>query len=977
MHKGMNYNPRAWNLVFTDIANTDADTIVNFFISNSTDTTPFTWTDPDSVTSMYRCKSWDRTFTGPTTSTITCTFEELPDSYSSIPSYLTIIPEFMRSDGTVYDPTVRLPSETLVVYPDFIESAEQVEWPIIERGEFGFDIINYMSEFTAPATLTMFDENPGLYASSFTEALCTFTPSSVSRTLSIIGIIDTGSLDVLEGISSAADPHVQDAIHLPTGVIILSLYYLLDCSSPDPLYGSSSTMYTPLILRSDNDGRTWTDVTPNSVRRCTYFTPSCTSGYLPPGYLVADTRIYGMLYTGGIVYAYGYQGSYHLWGDQRSTPRAMLLKSLDGGLSWSFDLPSNIISDLPDTWWGCYIYDMVVKDGKLLASVQEYMLDSPTSNTRTNIFESSNGGASWIKVLADGAVAGSYGLKLSSNQSGHIVLSGVHDEAYFFNGFNVTKVRLPNIFIGTGAQLVNTLICRPDGMWVLNATMSYVLHSYNGIDWAQYSIPTRPASSVPHIGTIYTDSSTASLFNLDYIPDINTPTSLVYKTYNDGQTWVPVTVLDGLLDQSYLTSFPIVSSCMVYDMNWLVAIGYKVNSADTSLKKLKFYSLTLGGSSVAYINPDIVYNGAVYNPTVTNGYVFEVTPDFIGSQEAIYSPTAEFLRSSAPVSFTNQSNSLTLANVVGVAANTSGMIMMIEDSGNATGKVYTTTDTGITWSSVTTNLASVVPGRLSGITYNAALDIWIVAGTNVGSIEAIIATSSDGGATWTSRYSSVGSGLSVGSIQQFASNGANIVAASKTSNSLIYTSDGVNWTRVTGSWDISAAGVAYGPSGFIQMPGGIAPYKSTDNGATWSASTNPFNNDRAGVVYDPVIGKYFTANSAASTIKTHAYSTDLSSWTTVSTADTYPTIGKVNVHTTCTGVVSSGDGTILLLGSVAKKLMYTQNCTSFTTIDLPSTSNAAPRIATWDSYNKRWLVVGSTSAVSVCQYGQVFWRQDT
>ena len=74
---GINYNPKKWSLTFQNISTTTATAIILFFTSNNTATTPFDWTDPESVSGKYLCKKWKRTYDGFDQAVVTCEFEEV------------------------------------------------------------------------------------------------------------------------------------------------------------------------------------------------------------------------------------------------------------------------------------------------------------------------------------------------------------------------------------------------------------------------------------------------------------------------------------------------------------------------------------------------------------------------------------------------------------------------------------------------------------------------------------------------------------------------------------------------------------------------------------------------------------------------------------------------------------------------------------------------------------------------------------
>ena len=76
-YNGINYDPETWQLTFTNMAKADVDSIVSFFLTNNTATTPFDWTNPNSVAGKYKCKEWNRTYNGYEHNNLTCVFEEV------------------------------------------------------------------------------------------------------------------------------------------------------------------------------------------------------------------------------------------------------------------------------------------------------------------------------------------------------------------------------------------------------------------------------------------------------------------------------------------------------------------------------------------------------------------------------------------------------------------------------------------------------------------------------------------------------------------------------------------------------------------------------------------------------------------------------------------------------------------------------------------------------------------------------------
>lgn len=74
---GINSDPETWSLKFTNISSTNAQVIVDFFLTNETATTPFDWMNPNGVTGRYKCRKWTRTYDGYEPNGLTCTFDEV------------------------------------------------------------------------------------------------------------------------------------------------------------------------------------------------------------------------------------------------------------------------------------------------------------------------------------------------------------------------------------------------------------------------------------------------------------------------------------------------------------------------------------------------------------------------------------------------------------------------------------------------------------------------------------------------------------------------------------------------------------------------------------------------------------------------------------------------------------------------------------------------------------------------------------
>ena len=73
---GMNTVAKVWDLTFTDVTGTEADSITGFLVTQA-GVTSFTWTDPEGNTAKYKCSSWLRQLVFANVYTVTCKFMQV------------------------------------------------------------------------------------------------------------------------------------------------------------------------------------------------------------------------------------------------------------------------------------------------------------------------------------------------------------------------------------------------------------------------------------------------------------------------------------------------------------------------------------------------------------------------------------------------------------------------------------------------------------------------------------------------------------------------------------------------------------------------------------------------------------------------------------------------------------------------------------------------------------------------------------
>ncbi len=75
---GLNQNPKQWSLSFTNITETDADTIETFLDARAADNASFDWQPPgSSVTYKWVCESWSKSIPYANRATIQTTFRQV------------------------------------------------------------------------------------------------------------------------------------------------------------------------------------------------------------------------------------------------------------------------------------------------------------------------------------------------------------------------------------------------------------------------------------------------------------------------------------------------------------------------------------------------------------------------------------------------------------------------------------------------------------------------------------------------------------------------------------------------------------------------------------------------------------------------------------------------------------------------------------------------------------------------------------
>ena len=75
---GMNIDPKVWNLNWTNISETDSDTIETFLEARADDGDSFDWTPPDTSTAYkWICLRWNKTIPYSNRASISASFQQV------------------------------------------------------------------------------------------------------------------------------------------------------------------------------------------------------------------------------------------------------------------------------------------------------------------------------------------------------------------------------------------------------------------------------------------------------------------------------------------------------------------------------------------------------------------------------------------------------------------------------------------------------------------------------------------------------------------------------------------------------------------------------------------------------------------------------------------------------------------------------------------------------------------------------------
>lgn len=76
-YKGIHKYKKLFTLGWTNITQTEANAIVDFFKTNDSAITPFNWTPPDGTEGRFLCRKHKTTYVDSDIVNLTCTFEEV------------------------------------------------------------------------------------------------------------------------------------------------------------------------------------------------------------------------------------------------------------------------------------------------------------------------------------------------------------------------------------------------------------------------------------------------------------------------------------------------------------------------------------------------------------------------------------------------------------------------------------------------------------------------------------------------------------------------------------------------------------------------------------------------------------------------------------------------------------------------------------------------------------------------------------
>jgi hypothetical protein len=378
---------------------------------------------------------------------------------------------------------------------------------------------------------------------------------------------------------------------------------------------------------------------------------------------------------------------------------------------------------------------------------------------------------------------------------------------------------------------------------------------------------------------------------------------------------------------------------------------YRSNNATTALTLLTVASSTSDPSfKTVYYNGSasakfvVVSDSSLYTSADSTTWTKQPTyPTLVSTNDLISDGTTTYYVGATPSTTVNQPNNSVVTSL------SSGFI----HKSNSACTSYT---------------PLIFSHSFNNITYSSNLGKYLAVSNNGN----LVATSTDGN-TWTPYFSYCGSdpmGLSCvtalgSSTNKFAGSGS-----SSTIGAGVYvSSDGINWTNTTTSFSLNS--MAYGSAGIIGVLAVSTAnvYRSTDDGATWSALGTGITGTYYTITYTAVVG-YF----AVGRFGVNKYSADGLTWTAGAVTSASTNLAGAAIQSgTNTYIASATNGNIYY--STAPASGWTTNAiSSGTSVPAVGVTNKKSIVATNISggiYSGKVVggLISRTSGVTTGLYG--------
>jgi len=459
------------------------------------------------------------------------------------------------------------------------------------------------------------------------------------------------------------------------------------------------------------------------------------------------------------------------------------------------------------------------------------------------VYTSTNSGVAWTQQTASTSQTWT---GIASSSDGSFILA-VSSGGNVYTSINSGVAWTQQT--GAPSQVWSVAASSVDGnhLAIANTSNGYIYTSVNaGVTWTQQTGATSQVWS-----------ALVSSFDGSHLAAANTSNGYIYTSTNFGVTWTqtaaPSQVWSALVSSSDGTHLAAANT----------SNGYIYTSPDSGVTWIQTAAPSLVWSAVAsssdgtHLAAANTSNGYIYTDVISLGY---------NQTQAIANTTiAPELKNNLIQTFVSQTGS-TSQSWNGIASSADGTKLVAIPY---TGYIYTSTDSGYTWTQQTgstsqtwTGIASSADGtKLVAVPYSGyictSIDSGVTWVTQTGSTSQSwygIASSSDGthlsaipgsgyiytstnsGVTWTQQTGSTSQGwYAIAS----SADGTKLVAVPNSGYVYTSTNSGVTWTTQTGSTSQSWNGVASSSDGtkLVAIVYGGYIYTSTNSGVTWTVQT--------------------------------------------------------------------------------------------------------------------------------------------